>query len=139
MTSAIGPLAVTGLYAGLCAVLMVVLSLRVIASRKANRVSLGSGGVDGLERRIRAQGNAAEYLPIGLILLGVAEINGAPDLLLHGFGVTFLLGRVLHAYAFSFTDGNMRMRVSGMQLTIWSLLVMGVYTIVAAVLALYGA
>ncbi len=132
------PITITSLYAGLCALLFVVISLRVIFVRRANRVSLGTGGNDVLERRMRAQGNAAEYMPIALILLVAAELGGAPDLLLHAFGAVFLLGRMMHAYAFSFTDGHMGFRVSGMHLTIWPIMIMASYLVVMAVVRLAG-
>lgn len=51
----------------------------VIATRRKSGVSMGDGGEPLLERRMRAQSNAAEYLPIFLILLAIAEMQGAAD------------------------------------------------------------
>jgi uncharacterized membrane protein YecN with MAPEG domain len=61
------------LYAGLLALWLVVLSLRVIQARRAARVSLGDGGNRALQRAIRGQANFAEYVPIALLLLLILE------------------------------------------------------------------
>ncbi|QWE18652.1 MAPEG family protein [Polynucleobacter corsicus] len=46
--------------------------------RRKNKFGIGSGGNDDLERAIRAQGNFAEYVPFGIILITCLEPNGAP-------------------------------------------------------------
>lgn len=122
---------ITAFYAALLAALLAVLSLRVIMFRRANRVSLGTGDDKALERRVRAQGNAAEYIPVFLILLGLGELNGFAEIGLHGFGLAFLIGRLMHGFAFSFSDGNMAFRVGGMQLTIWPLLLFAAWHLYA--------
>lgn len=109
---------VTALYASLLALLLIILSLRVIRARGAERVSLGSGNSVRLERRIRAHANFAEYVPLSLILIGLLEFFGTSSIILHGLGLLILAGRILHGYALSFTDGNMLARVSGMALTL---------------------
>lgn len=102
--------------------LLVVLSLRVINIRRSQKISLGSGENDLLERRIRAQGNLAEYGPIGLILIGAAEIQMANPFLLGVGASAFVMGRLLHGYALGFKDKAMRPRVTGMLLTLFSIL-----------------
>lgn len=64
-------LGITSVYAAAIALLLLALSWRVIEARRAGRVSLGDGGDRALLRRIRAQGNCAEYAPMGLILLAL--------------------------------------------------------------------
>ena len=70
---------VTGLYAGLLALWLVVPSTRVIAPR-GNPVfgwfAFGANDEDGLNRAIRAQGNLTEYAPIFLLLMMLAEMAG---------------------------------------------------------------
>ncbi len=88
---------VTPIYAGLLAVLFIVLSARVISRRIAAGVSLGDGGDALLMRRIRVQGNFAEYAPFGVLLLAVAELSGAAPLWLHLCGVVLVVGRISHA------------------------------------------
>ena len=60
-------MAVTALYAALLTPLFVILSVRVIALRRANGAALGDGGNPVLLRRIRVQANFAEYAPLALI------------------------------------------------------------------------
>jgi uncharacterized membrane protein YecN with MAPEG domain len=60
-------LIITTLIACILAALFLRLSFGVIRLRRHHKVGLGSGGVDDLERAIRAQANFAEYVPIALI------------------------------------------------------------------------
>ena len=71
-------MSVTPIYAGLIAVLFVALSLRVIAARRSARVGLGDGGDKTLLRRQRVQANCAEYAPLALGLMTLAELQSAP-------------------------------------------------------------
>ena len=66
---------ITGLYVALAALLVVVLSIRVVLCRRALRISLGDGDEKELKKRIRAQANAIEYLPLALLLLLSLEWN----------------------------------------------------------------
>lgn len=115
-------LPLTTLSACALALLLVILSLRIIGVRRGEKVSLGSGGNKNLERRIRAQGNLVEYGPIGLILIGLAEMQGTNTFLLGITAAAFVMGRFLHGYALGFTNKAMRPRVTGMLLTLFSLL-----------------
>ncbi|MDO6733639.1 MAPEG family protein [Octadecabacter sp. 1_MG-2023] len=92
-------LTLTSLYAGLLAMLYLALSWRVIQGRFAAGVSLGDGDDKPLQRRMRAHGNAGENIPLGLILLALVEVQGAPVFAVHGLGVMLLVGRVLHGVA----------------------------------------
>ena len=53
--------------------------------------------------------------------MGLAEIQGAPGLLVHALGAMLLGGRLLHAYGVSQVDELIRFRVSGMTLTFFSI------------------
>ncbi|MDX1975223.1 MAG: MAPEG family protein [Rickettsiales bacterium] len=88
----------TSLYAALVALMFIALSVNVIRGRRKNKIALGDNGNHDMQRRMRAQGNFAEYAPIFLILLVLAEYNGLPTYGVHGLGVLFLLGRISHAY-----------------------------------------
>lgn len=114
-------LSITPLYAAALTALFLVLSARVITYRRAHQVSLGDGGDRVLERRMRAQGNFAEYAPLGLILMLGAELAGAAPIWLHATGLTLLAGRLMHGIGFSFLKKNMTLRVGGMVLTLSSL------------------
>ena len=108
---------VTALYASLLALLFLALSLRVIAYRRSSQVSIGDAGDRVLLGRIRAQANCAEYAPIGLVLLALAELQGAPAAALHVLGGALLLGRAAHAVGFSRSPQIRSLRVLGMALT----------------------
>lgn len=120
------PLAVTAIHAGLNAALLIWLTFQVIGQRRRAQVSINTGGDETLAKTMRAHGNAAEFIPIFLILMAVTESLGLPWYVLHPIGFAFLAGRVLHARHFvKGTDG----RVRGMQLTIIALGVLGVLAV----------
>lgn len=110
-------LIVTPLYAGLIALIFMVLSYRVIFYRRANKLSLGDYGDKALLARIRAQGNCGEYAPIALLLLLIIELQGAPAVALHILGLMLLIGRLMHAYGFSQHPQILNLRVGGTFLT----------------------
>lgn len=93
---------ITPLYAGLLAILFVVLSIRVV--KKRGKVSLGDGGDATLLRRIRAHGNFAEYVPFILLMMAFLELNELHPYALHGLGISLIVARLLHAIALSFTE-----------------------------------
>jgi len=88
---------VTALYAGLCAILVIALAFRVAQFRRAKKVGLGSGDDRGNQVRVRAHANAIEYIPIALILMLLAELNGLSAFWLHIFGGVFVIARLAHA------------------------------------------
>ena len=104
-------LLVTSVVSGVLAILFVRLSFAVIALRRQNKVSLGSDGNLDLERAIRAQGNFAEYVPIGIILIACLELNGAPWWLVALPGLTLILGRLFHAKGINQPPPNFSNRI----------------------------
>lgn len=110
-------LAVTPLYAILLTALFLVLSIRVIAERRGNRFAYGNNDSHRIEAKIRAHGNWAEYVPISLLLLLMAELQGVGATWLHLTGVILLIGRVLHGFGMSFKPRDFRYRQFGMLLT----------------------
>ena len=104
---------ITALYAGLLALLLLMLALRVIRLRWKLRVGLGDGGDRAMSRAIRIHGNATEHLPIALLLLLVAELNHANPTLLHGCGITLVVARVLHAVGLGRSAGASWQRMAG--------------------------
>jgi hypothetical protein len=104
-------------YAALLGLLFIVLSMNVIRTRAATETSLGTGDDELLERRIRAHGNFAEYVPISLILIGLAELTGASTAIVHFMGGALLIGRLMHGYALSSLTKRVLHRRGGMILT----------------------
>ncbi len=115
-------LIVTSLVAAVLTAIFIKLSLAVIGLRKKNRVGLGSGGHEDLERAIRAQGNFAEYVPFGIILMACLELNGAPWWLVAIPGVALIIGRLIHAVGINTPPPDFSKRVLGMKLTFATLL-----------------
>jgi uncharacterized protein len=111
-------LPVTSIFAGLLALWLIFLQSRVIAFRGKRRVSLGDGGYEDGVRLIRAHGNAAETIPIFLILLGLGEGMGAPGWVVGLLGTAFLAGRVLHGLQFVLDRPGFTFRMWGMILTL---------------------
>ena len=113
MNSATLPVPITALYAGVLALLMVMLALGVIRLRWKFRVGLGDGGEKAMTRAIRIHGNAAEHVPVALLLMLVAELNHARPALLHGCGTVLVVARVLHASGLSRSAGASWQRAVG--------------------------
>lgn len=124
----------TPLYAGLLALLYLLLSYRIIVLR-GQGVSFGDGGNPVLLRRIRAHGNFSEYVPLILILIGILELSHLPNILLHVLGITLVIARLLHGYALSFKESFKFGRFWGTALTFMLLLVCGLLCIYQAVSA----
>lgn len=121
---------ITMLYAGALALVLLVLSIRVIQARGATKVFIGDGGNELMIRRMRGQANFVEYVPMILILLALLEYRGTAGWLLHALGATLLVARLLHGYAFAFASHFPPGRFAGAVLTQLALAV-------AALLALW--
>ncbi|MEM9878793.1 MAG: MAPEG family protein [Pseudomonadota bacterium] len=122
-------MAITGLYAGLAALFLIFLSVRVIGQRRSGKVSVGTGNNADLERAMRVQANFTEYTPLLLILLGIAELGQLAGPVLHGFGVAIITGRVFHFIGFASPQAPGRFRVLGMMLTFATLAGLAVVTL----------
>jgi uncharacterized membrane protein YecN with MAPEG domain len=108
---------ITALYAGLLVPLFVLLSVRVIGLRRDARVSMGDGGDAALLKRMRVHANFAEYVPLALLLMLLAESLKTNPVLLHGLGIALLGGRLAHAGGMSPAKQIMPLRVAGVALT----------------------
>ncbi len=128
---------ITAFYAGLLAFVFVVLSFRTIGARRAAKVEIGDGSDRELLRRMRVHANFAEYVPIALTLMALAETMKAHTLLLHGIGITLLVGRVVHAYALSQSPHILQLRVAGMVATLTAIMAAAATCLALAGLVLY--
>lgn len=120
---------VTALYAGLLALLYLALAGLVVAHRRRARVGLGTGSDTALERAVRVHGNFAEYAPLFLVLLLVAELSGAGAILLHVAGGAFFLARIGHAFGLSQSSGTSTGRFVGTLVTWIAILVLALANI----------
>ncbi len=113
---------ITPYYAGAMGLMFAVLSARVILVRRRDRVAFGARRDTDLERRIRVHANFAEYVPITLLLIGLAEWRGAAPIWIHGLGGLLVVGRLAHAIGLSHSRTDQIGRVVGMAGTLSALL-----------------
>lgn len=114
--------AITTLYACLLGIWIVGLSVWVVLLRNLDQVGIGAGESKRLARAIRVQGNAVEYIPLGLLLMLLLELNGGAAGWLHGFGIALLAGRLLHAQGLGRRSGYSAGRLLGASITLLALL-----------------
>ena len=108
---------VTPVYAAICGLIFVGLSVRTLMLRRREGVAVGDGNDPVLSRAIRAHGNFSEYVPLSLILLFFLESAGEAAGWIHLLGSLLVAGRLSHAYGVSRVNENFVYRVTGMALT----------------------
>jgi len=123
---------ITALYASLLVPLFLLLASRVIRARRGASVAVGDGGNAFLMRRMRVHANFAEYVPLALLLMALAEGLGTSNWLLHALGIALLGGRLVHAFGMSQAEEKFAFRVAGV-VTTFSMLAS------AALACFYGA
>lgn len=117
---------VTAIFAGLLALWLIFLQFKVVGFRRGQQVSLGHAGDQMGEQLIRAHGNAAENIPIFLILMAASESLGTPVWVLVLLGLLFLAGRVLHGVHFFKIRNGFMLRFYGMLMTLTAIIAMAV-------------
>lgn len=117
-------LLITSVIAATLTIIFIKLSFAVIGLRRKNKVGLGSGGHEDLERAIRAQGNFAEYVPLGIILIACLELNGVPWWLVAIPGIALIIGRLIHAKGINVPPPDFSKRVLGMKFTLGALILL---------------
>jgi uncharacterized membrane protein YecN with MAPEG domain len=95
----------TGMFAAALMTLQIVLMGLVIGRRGNNNVLIGTGGVDAVERAVRAHGNLIENAPMLLVCLALIELIGGSDTWVLALGSAFLIGRLMHAIGLSISLG----------------------------------
>lgn len=123
---------ITPLYAGLIVPLFILLCADVIRARMSGRVSLGDQGDEFLLRKIRAQGNFTEYVPMILLLMAFLELMNGPSWLLHAIGITLLVSRAMHAFGVSQFETPNGFRTGGMVLTFTTVSIAGAANVLFA-------
>jgi uncharacterized membrane protein YecN with MAPEG domain len=108
------------------------LGMRVSKLRHAMGVSIGDGGQEPIVRRMRAQANFIENVPLTLILIAAVELAGKGGIWLAPAGAVFMLGRIAHGIGM---DGNFK---AGRPIGMLTGMVLQLGLIVVAVLASVG-
>jgi hypothetical protein len=90
-----------------------VLWFRVSLMRAGLKVSIGNAGNPELHQRIRQHGNFIEWVPMVLVLMAIAEGNGASAPWLHISGALLLAGRLLHPFGLHADNANHPLRYVG--------------------------
>ncbi len=92
---------VSAFYAVLTGLVGLVLMFFVGRQRGLTGVSLSNSGEKGLVEADRRHMNWVENVPFILLLIAMAELNGAPKLWLHALGIVLLLSRIIHPFGIS--------------------------------------
>ncbi len=112
------PLPITSVTALFTAVIILLLTLKVIQLRRRGGVVLGDNNDRPLTKAIRGHANAVEQIPIALILMGLAEAQGGGTTLLTLCAAGLVLGRASHGIYFAIDGTHWRLRMIGMSLTL---------------------
>nr|WP_325249668.1 MAPEG family protein [Amylibacter sp.] len=110
----------------LLGVLYLWLTILIIMVRRSDGIVLGDNNDRIMAKKIRGQANAAEQIPLGLILIALNEsLNPTPITLV--IAAFLVVGRYLHAVYFAKDGTHFRFRLYGM-----------LFTLIAQILGLIG-
>ena len=117
--------------AAAAAVINLWLGMRISGLRMSAKVLHGDGGNEALMRRMRAQANFIENVPLALILIGAIELSGKGGQWLAILGAVFMLARVAHGLGMDSTRPN-ALRAGGTLVTMLTLLGLAVVAVLIA-------
>jgi uncharacterized membrane protein YecN with MAPEG domain len=120
-------LPITGVFAAVIGILLLVLSAVVVKYRIKYGKDIGTTEDLDFKAAVRAHGNLMEYAPLTLLMLGIAELNGVSSGFIYWVGMAFVLGRILHAWGmFQGQGGPHKARMVGILLTWATILITAV-------------
>jgi uncharacterized membrane protein YecN with MAPEG domain len=108
------------------------LAFTVVRQRFKLRIGLGDGQQPELIKAIRIHGSFAEYVPLLLVIMLIAEQQHVAGWQLHVLGGLTLGGRLLHLVGLLQTSGTSIPRVLGMVATFTALLLGAGFLLAAA-------
>lgn len=117
---------VTPIYAAILGLMFVLISFRTIGIRRNAKVAIGGGDNQLLQRAIRVHGNFAEYVPISLILIFFLETQVSSKTIIHLLLIALIIGRSIHFYGVRQVNENLKFRVSGMVITLTTIIIASV-------------
>ena len=104
---------ITSLYAGLLAIVWFVLFAMIGRLRSQLNIPLGDGGKPEMILAGRRYMNFIECTPLALLLLFMADANGAGALWVHALGVILVLSRIIHPFGVTIDKMNTPQRILG--------------------------
>lgn len=122
---------VTLIAAGILGLWLVWLGISVARLRLRYQISLGDGENADMTTAVRAHGNAAEWIPAGLILLFLAEQAYGARCFVVLLGAAFVIGRIVHPFGLKVRTKNAA-RSTGMILTFLAVAILSVLLLIHA-------
>lgn len=120
----------SAIFASVIALLALFLAYRVSTFRLKYKQGMGHNEDRDFESAMRAHGNLMEYAPLALILMAIGELNGVSAGHVYWVGMTFVVGRLLHAWGMAKGHGGPhRARLVGILLTWLAILAMALLLI----------
>lgn len=98
----------------------------VTSSRSAVNASIGDAGSPELLLKIRRHGNFIEWVPLVLILMILAEAQGAGRLWLHAAGALLLIGRIAHPFGLKIDNAGHPLRYVGNGTNIFAVAILAI-------------
>ncbi len=119
-------LTITTLYALPLIAIWFVLWIGVTSSRSESNTSIGDAGSAVLLQKIRRHGNFIEWVPFVLILMILAEAQGANPVWLHAAGALLLIGRIAHPFGLRIESAGHPLRYVGNGTNILAVVVLAI-------------
>jgi uncharacterized membrane protein YecN with MAPEG domain len=118
--------------AAAAAVINLWLSIRCGQVRTKEGISIGTGGSERMERRMRAQANFVENTPWVLALIAALELSGKGGQWLAIVGAVYMLGRVAHGIGMDGAGVTGKGRMVGTLITMLTLLGLAIVAVLVA-------
>lgn len=118
--------------AAAAAIINLWLAIRIGRVRAKEKIIHGDGGNAELIRRMRAQANFIENVPLALILIGAIDATGKGGQWLAIVGAVLMLARISHAIGMDNPGGN-PWRAIGVMVTMLTLIGLSVVAVLIAV------
>jgi uncharacterized membrane protein YecN with MAPEG domain len=119
-------LTTTTLYALVLIAIWFVLWIRVTSARSALNCPIGDRGNLPLLQKIRQHGNFIEWVPLVLVLMVLAEAQGADALWLHAAGILLVVGRLAHPFGLRIDNAGHPLRYVGNGTNILAVVVLAI-------------
>ena len=122
-------LQITGPYLAILALYAIILGAIVSIHRAKSGISILHGDDNTLAEKMRRHGNFTENVPLALLLMAVAEIQGLSSTWLHAAGILLLASRIIHPMGIQFENPRNVLRGIGSSGTLLAMLICIVFII----------